>query len=210
MLWGIALSFFLAVQTRRVGSTCTWNPAKGSAAADNKTACTVLGPGVSLTTSITDTHVRANNVTHVDIQTVIYRTEGPSVDPNKSRISVAAIPYGGCNGCDFYDHTGSSNCSEQFELIKLAGSKGADVAVLPEEFLWNPETPPPPDCDMSPKQNCSIINFLGAIAKQYSMCKCLCEIAVTITLAIRVCAVRIDDTPKLILAFTLGSASCIH
>ena len=71
------------------------------------------------------------NVTHVDIQTVLYRTEPPLVHPSKSRISVAAIPAGGCSGCDFFAPDGPKNCSEQFSLIERAGAEGADVAVLP-------------------------------------------------------------------------------
>jgi predicted amidohydrolase len=59
--------------------------------------------------------------------------------------------------------------SLQLGLIELAGTKGADVVVLPEEFLWDGQTAPPADCDMSPGQNCSIVNALGAIARKHSM-----------------------------------------
>jgi hypothetical protein len=145
---------------------CVWDSAKGAGAPDAKTACKAMGPDISVTSTLTGTHAAAPNVTHVDIQTVLYRTEPELVDAKKSRISVAAIPAGGCNGCDFF---ANNSCAEQFGLIELAGQHGADVAVLPEEFLWNASTPPPADCDMSPNQNCSIINALGAIAKKHSM-----------------------------------------
>jgi len=147
---------------------CVWDSAKGTGAlsGDAKTACRAMGPAVDVTTSVTGTHADMPNVTHVDIQTVLYRTEPELVDAKKSRISVAAIPAGGCDGCDFFT---DGSCAEQFSLIELAGEKGADVAVLPEEFLWNTSTAPPPGCDMSPGQNCSIINALGAIAKKHSM-----------------------------------------
>jgi predicted amidohydrolase len=151
------------------GGRCEWDPTKATGAPDEKTACKVMGPDVGVTAALTNTHVNASNVTHVDIQTVLYRTEAPLVDPKTSMVKVAAIPAGGCNGCDFYNSPGSKNCSEQFSLLDLAGSKGADVAVLPEEFLWNPSTAPPSDCDMSATQNCSIINFLGNIAKKHNM-----------------------------------------
>lgn len=148
---------------------CVWDSAKGTGPADTKTACHPMAPDIDLTTTLAGTHAAAQNVTHVDIQTVLYRTEPPLVDAKKSRVSVAAIPAGGCDGCDFFAPDGPQNCSEQFSLIELAGQKGADVAVLPEEFLWNTQSAPPADCDMSPVQNCSIINALGAIAKKHSM-----------------------------------------
>ena len=148
---------------------CVWDSTKGTGPLDTKTACHPNAPGIDLTTTLAGTHAAAPNVTHVDTQTVLYRTEPPLVDAKKSRISVAAIPAGGCNGCDFFAPDGPQNCSEQFRMIELAGQKGADVAVLPEEFLWNAQTAPPADCDMSPGQNCSIINALGAIAKKHSM-----------------------------------------
>ena len=135
---------------------CVWDATKGTGAPDTKTACKAMAPEISVTSTLSGIHTAAPNVTHVDIQTVLYRTELELVDAKKSRISVAAIPAGGCNGCDFFKN---GSCSEQFGLIELAGEKGADVAVLPEEFLSQGE--PPADCDMSPGQNCSIINALG-------------------------------------------------
>ena len=42
--------------------------------------------------------------------------------------------------------------------------------MLPEEFLWGGSSSPiPADCDMSPGQNCSVINALGVLAKKHSM-----------------------------------------
>ena len=147
---------------------CVWDSAKGAGPPDTKTACKAMAPHISVTSTLAGTHAALPNVTHVDIQTVLYRTEPELVDAKKSRISVAAIPAGGCSGCNFHS-SGAKNCSEQLALIELAGQKGADVAVLPEEFLWDGQTAPPADCDMSPGQNCSIINALGAIAKKHSM-----------------------------------------
>ena len=78
-----------------------------------------MGPAVDVTTSVTGTHADMPNVTHVDIQTVLYRTEPELVDAKKSRISVAAIPAGGCDGCDFFT---DGSCAEQFSLIELEPS----------------------------------------------------------------------------------------
>ena len=91
---------------------CVWDSAKGTGPPDTKTACKAMAPDISVTSTLTGTHAAASNVTHVDIQTVLYRTEPALVDAKKSRISVAAIPAGGCNGCDFFSQ-GAKNCSEQ-------------------------------------------------------------------------------------------------
>ena len=62
--------------------------AKGAGAPDAKTACKAMGPDISVTSTLTGTHAAAPNVTHVDIQTVLYRTEPELVDAKKSRISL--------------------------------------------------------------------------------------------------------------------------
>ena len=92
----------------------------------------------------------------------------PLVAAAKSMVKVAAIPYGGCNGCQW------PACTEQLGLIHAAGSLGdVDVVVLPEEFLWNAKHGdiPPAGCDLTDPsmQGCPMVVALGAIAKNYSM-----------------------------------------
>eukprot|EP01052_Picozoa_sp_SAG31_P011574 SAG31_NODE_658_length_13104_cov_4.409919_5_plen_199_part_00 len=122
-----------------------------------------------MTSTLVGTHADFPNVTHVDVQTIVYRTEPALADPKRTRVKIAAITTGATQGCDMFSLKKEHNCSLEFGLLELAGTKGADVAVLPEEFAHTRGAPAVAGCDMSPEMNCSVINKLGSIARRHNM-----------------------------------------
>ena len=100
----------------------------------SNTTCEPLVPDASSSVSMRpQPGASLEDVLYVDTRTTVYTTPPPLLpDPKKSRIKVASIA-----GLQCCVPAAQVNSSLQAALAKLdiAGSHGADVALLPEEFM---------------------------------------------------------------------------
>ena len=107
-----------------------------------------------------DANGELSDVLYVDTRTTVY-TEPPALlaDPKKSRIKVASLA-----GLKCCVPTSLVNSSLQLALVKLeqAASLGADVALLPEEFMCG-------EADCSLDIDGPEVAQLSAVAKKHSM-----------------------------------------
>ena len=142
---------------------CKWN-AEDSTKATRFGANVTCEPLVPDATASVSMHAEAgaqlDDVLYVDTRTTVY-TEPPALlaDPKKSRIKVASIA-----GIPCCVPTAKVNSSLQAALVKLetAAKLGADVALLPEEFMCG-------EADCALDIDGPEVAQLSVLAKKHSM-----------------------------------------
>ena len=140
---------------------CKYNSADSSKATKfgANVTCEPLVPDADASISMHTTAASVDDVLYVDTRTTVY-TEPPPLleDPKKSRIKVASIAGLPC--CVSAPQVNSS-LQNALKKLESAGKLGADVALLPEEFMCG-------EADCSLDIDGPEVAQLSAMAKKHS------------------------------------------